>query len=250
MAKLSRRERRELERKERKNQIKNAQRVGLSKTDSRLLIQEPIRLSKEQKRQRKNLEKKYNYRKLRSLGYTTQEAKRFQGASAELIEQLSKTLATPLTPKQLEAQAKAGERARKIASNEPSLVVYWEDYVENEDQESVDQQKALFRFMDVPSLENAIMRLRDLTHGLSPASQYKIQATKDLQGTYRYWTYRNFNQIYEGKAINYKALLRAIATMMVLLYDPQLKRDFLMDMFNNVRVFSNKNAARIYRLTR
>lgn len=257
MEKLTRRQRRDLERQQRKQQNKKVRELGLSRNEAKLLERPAV--SKEQKKQLRNIEKKYNYRHLRSIGYTTQEAKRFQGASKETIQSLSKTIATPLTDKKLKEIEEAGKRAKAREEAERAqrelnkmLVIYWRDLIEFADQETVTQQRSLFRHMRIDNLEGSAKNLAQLTFGESPASLVGIRMTKDLEKTRRYLKDRDFLFVYEGKGTDYRHLLIAVNTMMLLLYDPGQKSDFMMELINNLRSMptqkARNNAARLYRL--
>jgi hypothetical protein len=252
---MSRRERRELEKQQRKQKDKQIRSLGLSRTESKLMRAPAI--SKEQKKKQKNIEKKYNYRLLRSLGYTTDEAKRFQSASTETINKLSKQLATPLKPEAVErnkqraaeaAKREAAARKRQAEEDGRHLVIYWRDLIEFADQDAVDAQRSIFRYMRIPELEESLKGLSQLTFGESPASVTAIRITPNLERTREYYRQRYYLRVYEGTGRSYRHLLVALNTMMLLLYDTGQKRELIMDVINNLRELHTKNAGRLFRL--
>lgn len=255
---LTRRQRRELERQNKRQMNKELRQLGLSRSEVKLFQSlETGAVSKEQKRIKKNLEKKVNYKKLRSAGFTTKEAKRFQNASKETIEKLLSTQATPLPKEHIERNKKVYEerlkreqREKKKRKKQKTLVIYWRDLIEFADQESVVNQRRLYRYMTVDALEQSAKGLLNLTFGESPNSLFGVDIVNDIEVSRSFYTENDLIIVYEGTGRNYRHLLVAVNTMFVLLYDQQQKRQFIMDLINNLRHINPKNASRLYKLIR
>jgi hypothetical protein len=256
--KLSRRERRKLEKQKKRQERKELRQLGLSRKDIKLYqALQAGAVSKEQKRIKKNLEKKINYKRLRSVGYTPEEAKRFQNASPETIQKLLTTLATPLPKEQIERNRKAyeerlkrEEREKKKRKKERTLVIYWRDLIEFADEESVVNQRRIFRYMTEDALEESAKGLLNLTFGESPNALFGVDIVNDIDAARSFYRDNDLIIVYEGKGVNYRHLLVAVNTMLILLYDPQQKRQFMMDLINNLRHINPRNASRLYRLIR
>lgn len=235
---LTRRQRKELARQEKKKWERELREQGIHRTQAKQIAREVST-----KQALRNKVKQINYQRLREAGFSRDEAR---SIASRTYDKVSHVLAER---KRAEPKKVSKQRTKKAEEGLPghSILIFWGDSLDHGDEESVEYEKGRVRHMTVESLHYEIQGRMMMDMGIGVLGEYEVIIVPDSQKKKAIHenSLHGMFTVYEGKGKRYKELLVAIAAMCILIYDQVSKRSFLHDVLTALKVLSPTNANRL-----
>lgn len=261
-----------MNKRQRKKQIKQQKISSLTRRDvDKRKARELARPSKEREYNRtittfKTKEKRdARFQTLLEAGYTRSEAHKLKSRSDANIKKLASqkkrsTRARALREQKYnvliaaglsdrEAKALSGKSWGDVRKAEREskgygsyLIVSYKEKTEQYSQEDINAFKQGYKRDRRSTREKVDSAMGMLTEEFGYIGDYKISATDDPDRTTRYHYGLGFHQLYRGKGENYAPLVTMIDQMMVLLYKPYEKYEFIRDLVKHLRMLDSEKA--------
>lgn len=261
-----------MNKRQRKKQIKQQKIQFLTRRDiDRRKARDLARPSKEREYKRtittiRTKEKRdERFRTLLEAGYTRSEAHKLKSRSDANIKKLASQKQRSSRAKALreqkytrlitaglperEAKALSGKswdvvrKAEREAKGYGSyLIVSYKEKTEQYSQQDINDFKMGYKRDKRSTTAKMDSAMGMLTEEFGYIGDYKLSATDDADRTTRYHYGLGYHQLYRGKGENYGPLITLIDQMMVLLYKPYEKYEFIRELVKHLRMLDSEKA--------
>lgn len=262
---MNKRQRKKQQKQQKLNTL--TKRGGLREREARRIVKDERSYKQTVKKIRRKEREENRFLKLLSAGFNRTEAHKLKSRSDDRINQtIDKRKRSDARKRLLEEKFKRliesgfdetaanrlkrkswgsiEEEIKKKESGLLSLFIGYKDKTEWTSSDEIQAFKSRYKRKGgtIEQTAQAVQGWLNNDESFGFLGDYRMQVTEDANRTRSYQYALGYQQMYLGKGRNLKVLMNLIEIMMVLLYTPDEKDGFIVDLVENLRLLDNKAA--------